>query len=388
MLGSLNIQTVSQAALEAMRSSVAMGLIKPTDPWAALLAEPEGAHFHFEFPTATHAMRGEGTEGSRVLLHNTDELAYTGSRCLRVLAPTLKDHELVRLYHKTYYRPNDFDDSRYDPDFSPTVYPGDRVSVWLRVEGEGVHASAYVLDRITDTRLPAGASAALMPGEWTQVAFTVPGSQDVLVEEIGFQITGFSNRQPLYIDDLRIIRHPDYSLALCRLPTEKWNEVRSRPAHITYLHGLTEVNDGGLCVSGPYPDNEAYTGHVGWGDYRFETEFVPILGHGHRALFRVQGAMRCYLARLASGWAVCVMQKEKGRYRELCGTAFPWQAGSPYRLLVEVQGNRIRATLNGEAALVCTDETEPYLRGCIGFGNAETSRTVFMRYGVHALNEI
>ena len=388
VLGSLNIQTVSQAALEAMRASAAMGLIEPTAAWAALLAEPEGAHFHFEFPTATHAMRAEAAEGSSVWLRNTDEHAHTGSRSLRVLAPMLKDGEPVRLYHQTCYRPNDFDDSRYDPDFSPTVYPGDRVSAWFRAEGEGIHASPYARDRITDARMPAGARTALSPGEWTQVAFTVPGVRDVLVEEIGFQITGLGGNEPLYMDDLQIIRHPDYALTLCRLPVERWNEVRSLPASLTCLHGLAEVSGEGLCVSGPYPDNEAYTGHVGWEDYRMETELVPALGGTHRVLFRVQGAMRGYGAALLADGRFALCKKVQGRYRELCGMAFPWQPGGSYRLLVEARGSEIRATLNGEATLVYTDETEPYLHGCVGFGNAEASRTAFLRYGVHALPEI
>lgn len=384
-LGSLNIQTVSQAALEAMRASAGMGFIQAPPPWPALLAEAEGTHFHFEFPTATHAMRGEGAKGSSVSLRNTNEQAHTGYRSLRVQAPALEEGEAIRLYHKTYYRPDDFDDSRYDPDFSPTVYPGDHISAWFRAEGAGMEIAPYVLDRISDIRMPAGVRTALTPGQWTQIEFTVPGPQDILAEEIGFQITGFNRNATLYLDDLQITRCPEYSLSLSRLPTERWNAVHNLPAHITRLHGLAEIDGGELCISGPYPDNEAYAGHVAWQDYRFETEFIPLLGNTHRALFRVQGAMRCYCAALLPDGQFALCKKEKGQYCELCRTSFAWHAGVPCRIVVDVRGNVLQATLNGETKLTCTDETEPYLCGCIGFGSGEASRTTFLRYSVHTL---
>ena len=55
---------------------------------------------------------------------NTDESAYTGSRSLKFVAKHVEPGENVFVYKKTHYRPADFHDSRYDPCFSPLVYPG------------------------------------------------------------------------------------------------------------------------------------------------------------------------------------------------------------------------------------------------------------------------
>lgn len=61
------------------------------------------------------------------VLYNTDESSYTGARSLKFVAQPVQTGESVYVYRKTYYRPKDFHDSRYDPSFSPLVYPGQRL---------------------------------------------------------------------------------------------------------------------------------------------------------------------------------------------------------------------------------------------------------------------
>ncbi len=72
---------------------------------------------------------------------NTDESAHSGSRSLKATAVPVNSGERVFVYQKTYYEPKDFHDSRYDPCFSPLVYPGQTVhgSVMLPVcRGSGL----------------------------------------------------------------------------------------------------------------------------------------------------------------------------------------------------------------------------------------------------------
>jgi hypothetical protein len=40
----------------------------------------------------------------------------------------------IRAFYKTYYRPEDFNDSRYDPAFSPTLYPGQRIQAYVMLD--------------------------------------------------------------------------------------------------------------------------------------------------------------------------------------------------------------------------------------------------------------
>ena len=72
--------------------------------------------------------------------------AWTGRArgCLRnaggggcaVWAQAEPGREEVEVYQRTYYRPADFTDSRYDPAFSPILYPGQRVRARVTLDGE------------------------------------------------------------------------------------------------------------------------------------------------------------------------------------------------------------------------------------------------------------
>lgn len=394
VVGSLNIQTVSQAAVKAMQITAGMYGAEPEGIWAELAKEQEGARFHFEFPTATHAMRARGTEGSRIFLQNSGECAHTGSRSLKLVAPVLKNGEQVVLYHKTYYVPGDFDDSRYNPDFSPTIYPGDAVSAWIR-PGVGlapVTAVPYYRDRISGACIRIPESAALLSaGEWGQVRFAIPPVRNTLVEEIGFVLTGLPAEGPhertLYLDDLTIRRRPDYAMDFACLPDEKWNAFHQEPAHITHLRGIVELADGVLCVSSAGPAGEAYTGHFAWRDYELEASLRPLLGETHRVFFRVQGGMRSYAVSLRSGGIVSLDKKEDGIFRPLCKAPFAWKHGEEYTLRVHAAGSVIAVAFQGEELLRYEDGDRPYLEGGIGFGNEGISRTAFRHYAVRSARE-
>ena len=62
------------------------------------------------------------TRTTETFLLNTNEAAHTGLRCLRASAKPVAIGERVCVSKRTYLRPCDFHDSRYDPAFSPLVY--------------------------------------------------------------------------------------------------------------------------------------------------------------------------------------------------------------------------------------------------------------------------
>ena len=99
-VGCLNIQTVSSSA--AMFADLAM----------KLQGLPAVKHRHFELPYATEGFRGEAAVTDGKLVSNTGG----------------------ELYQYAYYLADDIYDARYDPAFSPTVYPGDVIS--YEVEGD------------------------------------------------------------------------------------------------------------------------------------------------------------------------------------------------------------------------------------------------------------
>ena len=92
-------------------------------PWRDI-AENRPESCHFEFPGSTHAIRtrveglDERAQKNRVCqVKNTEETAHTGRRSLKISAASVLAGENVYVYKKTYYTPEDFYDSRYDPSF-------------------------------------------------------------------------------------------------------------------------------------------------------------------------------------------------------------------------------------------------------------------------------
>lgn len=310
VLGCLNIQTVSQVAALAAKITCAMYKVIIPESWEKILSHPEGKYFHFEFPGATHAFRSRYEGNKEIFIENSLEECYQGKRSLCIKAPFIQKGEAFSIYHKTYYRPEDFDDSRYDPDFSPTMYPGDVIHLRIKKK-QGVipvvKVLPYIKNRLTDERIMLEENAKHLSDDtkWTLITFEVPKIPNLLVEEFGLEIIFLGETKDqamvLFLDEVEILSHPDYSYEFSHFLQEKWNVTHECPAHLTYLRGMVRLYEEQLEISGYGKPAEAYTGDIHWNNYQFNTRFIPTKGEVHRVLFRVQGAMRGYGAGLYKG---------------------------------------------------------------------------------------
>lgn len=391
-IGFLNIQTVSQVAAYCARITFRMYQVEPEEVWKGIFQREEGAYFHFEFPTAIHGMRVRSAEGKKLLLSNTTEEAYQGRRSLKVAAPWTVNGDSFYLYYKPYYRPKDFNDSRYDPDFSPTVYPGDRVSAYLKgIPGKSFHERIrivpYYRDRVTGELHYLREQSQLLTAAWERIEFRIPKGQTQIIEEVGYYIvcaeggpreTQFT--QVLYMDELEILHSADYEMELRRLPLEKWDYRHIQPAHFSYLRGILRIEEQGLSISGSKRPAECYTGNVYWKDYKFITSLIPIKGERHNVLFRVQGGIKGLAVGLAENQTVRLYRKENN-YRIIEELPYTWQHGREYQFKVVCQGKSLSIWVNG-VCLINRELEDAYDRGCIGFGNDLGSRTVYVKYSI------
>ena len=96
-IGCLNMQSISESAQKFARYAM------------KLQGYPMPDYVHFASPYATEGFRCQDHELS------VDE---NGLRLLKQ----------ENIYHYTYYLPEDLYDARYDPSFSPIIYPGDSIS--------------------------------------------------------------------------------------------------------------------------------------------------------------------------------------------------------------------------------------------------------------------
>lgn len=396
-IGFWNIQTVSQVAAYCARITSRIYQIEPDEIWKKVFMKEEGAYFHFEFQMAIHGMRTRSVEGKKILVSNTTEEAYHGKRSLKVVSPWTVNGDSYYLYYKPYYRPEDFDDSRYDPDFAPTVYPGDRVQVYLKGKQNDlvvnrIQIVPYYRDRITGRIILLKEQAQLLSRQWEKIDFRIPGGKTQIIEEVGLYIvcaeggpreTQFT--QVLYIDDFEVLHQADYGMDLHRLPLEKWDYRHIQPAHLSYLRGILRIEEQGLSVSGSGKPAECYTGNPYWSDYEFAATLIPIKGERHNILFRVQGGIKCLAIGLAEKQTIRLYHKEK-EYQIIDEIPYEWKHDMHYEIKVVVIGKLISVWVNDEYLINHEMETI-YDRGCIGFGNDMGSRTVYVNYKLKERNK-
>lgn len=377
VMGDMNIMDIPYgAAYIAKLSAKLLGQELP-QPYAGII-ENRIRSCHFEYPGSTHAIRvrtehlhdTEYYPAVEAHIANTDESAATGERSLKVTVNRLQPGENVLIYQKTYYRPADFHDSRYDPAFSPTVYPGQTLhgSIMLPGYGTAVRASLYVHEMHTD-KLYQSESAELEKDRWNTLEYRIPALEGGLIDEIGFCVhvageRGRELRMAVMIDDLYAEGQPSYTVEAGLEQEEIWTQAHREITQFTKLRGLFYLESGSLHLSAD-DFGEIYTGSHTWKDYAAEFSVTPVIGETHMVNVRVQGAIRSYAFALLPGRRAGILKNENG-YRILTETELLWEQEKEYKLKVCVKGNQIRALLDGRVLLEYTDRDHPYLTGAVG----------------------
>lgn len=400
VIGSLNIMDIPYGALYIGKMAYELAGEELPEPWKEL-AEKRIHSCHFEFPGSTHSMqiRVDSVTDEKdpitreCCVCNTDESAHSGSRSLKATAVPVNSGERVFVYQKTYYEPKDFHDSRYDPCFSPLVYPGQTVhgSVMLPEYAGEADCSLYVRD-LRSGKIFTGKSVHLKKGCWQELSFQIPSWEGALIGEMGVcfdLLMGTEATQTFagLLDDLWADGTPDYRIDFCQETTEVWTGLHKEVSQFTRLKGHLYLDQGALHLSCA-DFGEAYTGRYDWKDYTAVFEMTPLTGENNMVNVRVQGAIRSYAVALLADSKIALLKNENG-YRVLTETAFDWKAGRDYEVSVCAQGARLHAEikevpvgcrqnqqLQTETAVLEYEDTDhPYLQGAVG---------VSVRNGSHA----
>jgi ADP-ribosylglycohydrolase len=394
VIGSLNALDLPWCASYIANLGYKIAGEQPPQEWAPILAGDK-AKLHFEYSGSTHAFRVESDMGNaQPTAFNTDEAAYSGKRSLKTVFDYTNGGLGCRAYVKTYYAPEDFNDSRYDPSFSPLVYPGQTVEAMVMVPDgriKEVNARMYIKDRNADQR-HYGPFVPLKVGEWARVAFDLPAMQNVCLSEAGVELVPVQEERRhlqlpsliAYIDDFAISGKPDYAVDFAAERIEKWNVLHNEVSQLTYLRGLWTLEDGELSGSYYGEPAEIYTGHHEWRDYRYEAAVIPQLGQHHNIQFRVQGGIRSYAAGLAPDGKVKLYKNDNG-YRELASADYVWKVGDACMIGVEAVGSRLTVFVNGQKILEHDDGQSAFLRGQVGFSNFNGSHTHYKSFKVKGL---
>ena len=419
VMGSLNITDIPQGADYIARLAAAVAGWELPEPWREILNRKHTG-CHFEYPGSTFGLRvkslrpeqaaangslcgndqsqasADGSlcaenQNSPADLRNTDLDAHTGSRSLLVTIPRAVGIGHM-LYKKTYYVPGDFDDDRYQPSFSPTLYPGQRIYGFLKLAPESGDCTvlAYVRNATTG-EIITGGEIPLSKTEWKEVSLATPFQENGLLDEAGFLLKraaeGDGESLQVLLDDFCQEGAADYTIDLAKSAMEVWSPIQKEIRQFTKLKGLTWLADGRLHLSCA-DFGEVYTGGYDWEDYTATFHIRPECPGSHMVNVRAKGAIRSYAAGfyapgkfgfyknqiyylpLAETGSITGKSPESCRtqisYVPLTETAFPWEIGTEYTICVTAKGNHFAVSLNGQKMFEITDDNHPYLNGGIG----------------------
>ncbi|MDD3337604.1 MAG: ADP-ribosylglycohydrolase family protein [Lachnospiraceae bacterium] len=385
VIGSLNIQDIPYGALYIAGLAYAVAGEEMPEPWRHI-AENRIDSCHFEFPGSTHAIRVRNDRSSKIHIENTDETAFDGSRCLKIVMNQGKTGENVYVYKKTYYSPDDFHDSRYDPSFSPIVYPGQTIhgSVFIPEYGCNVQVSLYAKEQ-NSGKMFFGESINPDKGQWAQMNWEIPGMEGGLIAEIGFcfcikEENSWSGSFAGMIDSFYTDGRTDYAILFEKEEEEVWPGLHREIRQFTRLKGMLYLEEGQLHISCA-DFAEAYTGRHDWKDYTATFTFTPLNAGEHMMNVRVQGAIRSYAAGFLPDGRFAILKNENG-YRVLCEAEYSWEPEREYTIRIRVSQNQIEASIQDEISILAEDEENPYLTGCIGVSASKGAHTRYRRIEV------
>lgn len=379
VVGSLNLQDIPQGASYIAKLAYLVAGQEAPEGWKEIL-EQDGNLCHFEYPGSTHAMRVRAEiEGPlEAWVENSEEYAHTGKRSLKMCARRVAAADTVYLYKKTHCRPADFHDSRYDPCFSPTVYPGQTVEadVFVAPGDAELLAQMYVYDG-NHQQVLAGARELCREGQWVHLRYEIPHLDGACLEEVGVKFTrpapcSGDREVRVFLDDLKVSGSPDYTVDFSLEREEPWPCPHREISQFTALKGLFHLEGDELHLSCA-DFAEMYTGGDSWTDYEVSAELTAVTGEKHLMNARVRGAEHSYAIGFYGKDRVALLKNDNG-YRVLCEKEFPWEYGKAYRLSLNVQGSTLTGAVDGKELFQVQDESA-YLRGHVGFSCREGSHS-------------
>lgn len=373
LLGSLNIVGIPTFSryLAGFGYKIARQELPP-----ALAANLPGRdiRYDFELPGSTHGFRVSNPRKNA--LENTDEIAYQGTRSLKVTVLDLLRGEALRIFFKPWYRAEDFDDDRYRPAFSPTVYPGQTIAlrIYLKQEPDAGELWGALYVRNSQTKaIVKGNLVKMEPDQWLEFAWTIPDLEGGAIDEVGLGVERLSKERyacRLYLDHVIVSGKAGYTVDFAKESPEFHGVTQ-----FTYNGGLWTLEDGELSVISP-AGSAAYTGHYYMRDYVFESVVIPKFGQSHTISLRVKGAMMGYVAGF-DGAGQLVLYKNDHGYRQLVRADYDWKLDNRYHFKAEVIGNHLKIWVNGDLMCEYADIENPYLHGQYGFSQLQGGHTHF-----------
>lgn len=333
-VGSLNIRDAAEYTRELAQLACDMGSWTPDDEERRWLSCPD--RWNFRLPGSCQDVRTERGETIARDAQWTEDGLLIDSR-----------GGVCRAFVRTYIQPRDLHDNRYDPAFSPLIYPGQTIEAEVSApENVRIYAEDCGGKRLY--------------GAWGRegrLTLRLPEAENLCWRRIGVESQGCAFR----LKAMGWKGKPDYTLQASALTEENWGFPHTEISQFTRVRGYWYLEDGLLCGVGS-DACRALTGGIDWTDYAAETVLHPGTASAASLLVRVSGAMRCYRAQVESDGRVQLLREDVEETLLAEGHVVP---ADRYTLRMEACGGHLTVAVNGEAVLAA-DDPYPLTHGGVG----------------------
>ncbi|MBQ8238540.1 MAG: ADP-ribosylglycohydrolase family protein [Oscillospiraceae bacterium] len=302
--------------------------------------------FDFSLPGSTHGLR---------LSNHLRFMTHTDESGLKLIVDRVLPADNCDIYYKPFYRRHDFDDERYKPVFSPTVYSGQTLRLRLvphvypdgqRISDGQLFLRPYIRTAVREERYE-GAVQWLESEKEVEVSFRIPDTGGDCVAEVGFHVEASANTTVrlfamLELKEMTITGKPSYRIAtaLCR-------EEFLQQTPFSLNHGAWRTDSGALLCSTAEPA-QAFTGNYYATDVALTAQVTA--APGTCVMARAAGTRRYLAAGFLAEGKVGLRVHEAGAVTDYTAD-FPWEAGRGYETSLVVRGSEATLILDGEPIL-------------------------------------
>ena len=280
--------------------------------------------------------------------------ATNGFRAVNALLKTKSDMLLVQpqqlmdltVYKYSYYLPGTIYDTRYEPSFSPLLYPGETVSFTLYAKSK-INVSVFVKD-----------SMGIMYQSHPQtiidsalISYQIPTDIEGIVCEFGIIQTDVTSLDPWYIKKVEIAKSAQFKTNFKDYPIDHYGDI--------FGGGTLDNIRGWVVHSGSWNSTkEGLVGHADVGsqalittgdpdfsNYSITVQIEPKKGNDHYLIFNCHGNMYYYALGFCEG-GIKLYEKNVNE-KMLAFIPFEWNFHKKYILKTSVENGIIRAMING-----------------------------------------
>ncbi len=327
-------------------------------------------YFDFTIPGTTHGIRTSSDYLSPLKINKPGE-NREGS--ITFILDRIKRKDELRIFYKPYYRREDFDDERYSPTFTPTVFPGQAMHIDAMVQkfsGQRISIAPYVRDSSTKKIISGKELFPLSEKEFA-VDWTIP-DVPFAVDEAGLLVRGIDSEK--FLGELNIYNYSVSGKKKFKIDFANEVEEFKGLSRCSLTGGAWSIEKGQLHVI----TNEIfglYTGPYYAKNYVVETVLTPEYGESHLVIFRSIGTERAYYFGFNGSNKASLIKRDHENI-VLVETDFSWKIGKQYILQVDAVDGFFRCSIDGKEIIKFKDHNF-IPSGMAGLGKLAPGRTHF-----------